>query len=93
MDITEAVNDPIFCSNPLIIVPKAKLWQYPMPTVNEILQSIKHSVQKLDLKWDYHQLQLIPASDQISIFVIHHGIYRYKRLIFVVSLNRKQNGD
>ena len=61
--------------------------RHPIPTVEEILQSMNGStvLSKLDLKWSYQQLQLTPKSREITNFAVHSGICRYKRLIFGVS--------
>ena len=40
---------------------------------------------KLDLKWGYHQIELDPASREITTFVTHKGLRRYKRLMFGIS--------
>ena len=58
-----------------------------IPTVDELLHSMNGSkvFSKLDLKWGYHQLELSQESPQITIFVTHKGLYRYKRLLFGVS--------
>lgn len=65
--------------------------RYPIPTVDEILQSMNGSAvfSKLDLKWGYHQLELTPESREIT-FAVHNGVYRYKRLIFGVSSASEQ---
>ena len=61
--------------------------RHPIPTVEEILQSMNGSTvfSKLDLKWGYHQLELTPKLREITNFAVHSGVYRYKRLIFGVS--------
>lgn len=66
--------------------------RYPIPNVDEILQSMNGSkvFSKLDIKWGYHQLELTPASCEITTFAIHNGVYRYKRLIFGVSSASEQ---
>ncbi|XP_041926472.1 uncharacterized protein K02A2.6-like isoform X1 [Alosa sapidissima] len=66
--------------------------RYPIPTVDEILQGMNGSMvfSKLDLKRGYHQLELTPASRQITTFAVHNGVYRYKRLIFGVSSASEQ---
>ncbi|KAA0709172.1 hypothetical protein E1301_Tti017617 [Triplophysa tibetana] len=66
--------------------------RYPIPTVDELLQSMNGSMvfSKLDLKWGYHQLELTPESRQITTFAVHNGVYRYKRLIFGVSSASEQ---
>ena len=40
---------------------------------------------KFNLKWGYHQLELSRESRQITTFMTHKGLYRYKRLLFGVS--------
>ena len=66
--------------------------RYPIPTVDELLHNMNGSkvFSKLDLKWGYHQLELSPESCQITTFVTHKGLYRYKRLLFGVSSASEQ---
>jgi len=66
--------------------------RYPIPTVDELLHNMNGSkvFSKLDLKWGYHQLELNPESRQITTFVTHKGLYRYKRLLFGVSSASEQ---
>ena len=61
--------------------------RYPIPTVDEVLQSLNQSTvfSKLDLKWGYHQLELHPDSRSITTFTTHGGLYQYKRLMFGIS--------
>lgn len=61
--------------------------RYPIPTVDEVLQSLNQSTMfsKLDLKWGYHQLELHPDSRSITTFTTHCGLYQYKRLMFGIS--------
>ena len=61
--------------------------RYPIPTVDEVLQSLNQSTvfSKLDLKWGYHQLELHPDSRSITTFTTHCGLYQYKRLMFGIS--------
>ena len=61
--------------------------RHPIPTVDEIMQSLNGSkvFTKLDLKWGYHQLELTPDSREITTFVTHCGLFRYKRLLFGVN--------
>ena len=72
---TRRANEAILCG------------RYPIPTVDELLHSMNGSkiFSKLDLKWGYHQLELSRESRQITTFVTHKGLYRYKRLLFGVS--------
>ena len=66
--------------------------RHPIPTVDEIMQSLNGSkiFSKLDLKWGYHQLELTPNSREITTFVTHCGLFRYKRLLFRVNSASKQ---
>ena len=61
--------------------------RYPIPTVDEVLQSLNQSTvfSKLHLKWDYHQLELHPDSTSITTFTTHCGLYQYKRLMFGIT--------
>ena len=61
--------------------------RYPIPTVDEVLQSLNQSTvfSKLDLKWGYHQLELHPNSRSITTFTTHCGLYQYKRLMFGIN--------
>ena len=61
--------------------------RYPIPTVDEVLQSLYQSTvfSKLDLKWGYHQLELHPDSRSITTFTTHSGLYQYKRLMFGIT--------
>lgn len=65
--------------------------QHPIPTVDEILQSLNGSkiFSKLDLRWAYHQLEVTPDSREIT-FVTHCGLFRYKRLLFRVNSASEQ---
>ncbi|XP_055999587.1 uncharacterized protein K02A2.6-like [Ostrea edulis] len=40
---------------------------------------------KLDLRWGYHRIELDEESREITTFVTHEGLYRYKRLMFGIS--------
>ena len=66
--------------------------RHPIPTVDEILQSLNGSkvFSKLDLRWGYHQLELTPDSREITTFVTHCGLFRYKRLLFGVNSASEQ---
>lgn len=63
--------------------------RHPIPTIDEIAQSISGSkvFSKLDLKWGYYQLEL---SREITTFATHCGLFRYKRLLFGVNSASKQ---
>ena len=66
--------------------------RHPIPTVDEIMKSLNGSkvFSKLDLKWGYHQLELTPDSREITTFVTHCGLFRYKRLLFGVNSASEQ---
>ena len=57
--------------------------RHPIPTVDEVLQSMNGSTvfSKMDLKWGYHQLERSPESHEITTFAVHAGLFRYKRLL------------
>ena len=61
--------------------------RHPIPTLEETLESLNGAAvfSKLDLKWGYHQVELAEDSRNITTFVTHNGIMRYKRLIFGLS--------
>ena len=61
--------------------------RYPIPTIEKILQDLIQSkvFSKLDVKWAYHQIVLAPDSRDITTFVTHNGLYRYKRLMFGIN--------
>ena len=60
--------------------------RYPIPTVN--LQGINGCgiFNKLDLKRGNDQLEITPESQEITMFAVCNRVYRYKRLIFSVSV-------
>ena len=61
--------------------------RYPIPTIDEVLQDMNRSkvFSKLDLRWGYHQIALSEESREITTFITHKGLYRYKRLMFGIS--------
>ena len=61
--------------------------RHPIPTVDEILQDMNGAsvFSKLDLRWGYHQIELAPKSREITTFITHKGLFRYKRLLFGAS--------
>ena len=58
--------------------------RHPIPTIEEVLHNLNGSTvfSKLDLRWGFHQIELDEESRQITTFVTHRGLYRYKRLMF-----------
>lgn len=61
--------------------------RHPIPTVDDVLYQLNGSTifSKLDLKWGFHQIELEEQSRNITTFVTHKGLYRYKRLMFGIS--------
>ena len=57
--------------------------RYPIPTVDEILQSLNSSTvfSKLDLRWGFHQLELDESSRDITTFAVNDRLHRYKRMM------------
>ena len=66
--------------------------RYPIPTVDEVLHTMKGSkvFSKLDLKWGYNQLELSPESREITTFATPDGLFRYKSLLFGVCSASEQ---
>ena len=62
--------------------------RHPIPTIEEVLYDLNGSTvfSKVDLKWGFHQVELAERSREITTFVTHGGLYRYKRLMFGVTL-------
>jgi len=58
--------------------------RHPVPTVEDLLHNINGSIvfSKLDLKWGFHQVMLDEASRDMTTFVTHRSLFRYKRLMF-----------
>ena len=61
--------------------------RYPIPTVDEVIQDLNQSkvFSKLDILLAYHQIELTPDSREITAFMTHKGVYRYKRLMFGIN--------
>ena len=55
---------------------------HPLPTIEEVLYDLNGSTvfSKLDLKWGFHHIELEAESCEITTFITHRGLYRYKRL-------------
>ena len=66
--------------------------RHPIPTVDEVLQAMNGATvfSKVDLRMGYHQLVLDQESREITTFVTHTGLYRYKRLFFGVNSATEQ---
>ena len=61
--------------------------RHQMPTVEELTSDLNGEkvFSKIDLTSEYHQLELTPESRSITTFSTHVGLFRYKRLNFVIS--------
>ena len=61
--------------------------KHPMPTMDDLIADLNGSTvfSKLDLSNAYHQLELGESSWHITIFAIHAGLFRYKRLLFGIN--------
>ncbi len=61
--------------------------RHPIPTIEDLLYQLNGSTvfTKLDLRWGFHQIELDTESRNITTFVTHRGIYRYKRLMFGIA--------
>ncbi|XP_055914211.1 uncharacterized protein K02A2.6-like [Eupeodes corollae] len=60
---------------------------YPLPTFDTLMTKLKGAqfLSRLDLKNAYHQLELTEDSREITTFITHKGLFRYKRLLFGVN--------
>ncbi|XP_064469649.1 uncharacterized protein K02A2.6-like [Ornithodoros turicata] len=58
-----------------------------LPHIEEMLNSLSEATvfSKLDLASAYHQLQLDEQSREITTFITHEGLYRFKRVCFGLS--------
>jgi hypothetical protein len=58
--------------------------RHPIPTVEEMLSDMSQAAlfSKLDLKWGFHQIELSEKSRDVTTFVTHKGLFRFKRLLF-----------
>lgn len=61
--------------------------RHPIPNVDDVLHEMKCSevFSKIDLKYGYHQLDLDEESRSVTTFVVHCGLYGYKRLFFGIN--------
>ncbi|GBM26819.1 Transposon Ty3-I Gag-Pol polyprotein [Araneus ventricosus] len=57
---------------------------YPLPRMDDILQSVKHTtfMSTIDLKLGYHQINVHPADRDKTAFVCPFGTFRFKRMSF-----------
>lgn len=58
--------------------------RHPLPTFDEIMPYLEgcRFFSKIDLVKAFHQIELAPASREITTFVTPNAYYRYKRLMF-----------
>ena len=56
---------------------------FPIPTLDELLMQFNNCkiFSKLDLNNGYHQISLHPKSRELTTFITHEGLFRYKRLV------------
>lgn len=61
--------------------------RHPIPTIEEVLYDLNGATvfSKLDMKWGFHQIVLSEGSREITTFVTHRALYRYKRLGFGIN--------
>ena len=61
--------------------------RHPMPTIDEVLYELYVCTvfSKLDMKWEFHQIELDEESRGITTFTTRHGLYRYKRSMYGVA--------
>ena len=61
--------------------------RYPLPKIDELISELRNAkyFSQLDLASAYHQMLLHPKSRNLTAFITHNGVYRYKRLCFGLS--------
>ena len=61
--------------------------KYPLPTIEELTAQFHGSTtfSKLDLRQGYLQVPLHPESRNLTAFITHKGVFRYKRMAFGLS--------
>nr|XP_054765813.1 uncharacterized protein K02A2.6-like [Lytechinus pictus] len=57
---------------------------YPLPDIGELFSELEGSTvfSKMDLASAYHQLELDEESRDLTAFITHDGLYRFKRVCF-----------
>lgn len=60
---------------------------YTLPTFDAFMTKLRGAklFSRLDLKWAYQQIELHESSRDITTFITHKGLFRYKRLMFGIS--------
>ncbi|XP_041360993.1 uncharacterized protein K02A2.6-like [Gigantopelta aegis] len=61
--------------------------RYPLPNIDEMISEMHGATHfsKLDLKSAYHQLELVESSRDLTAFITHEGLFRFKRVCFGLS--------
>ena len=86
--VVPKANGDVWLCDDLRCVNKATIpMRHPIPRMEELLHdtSCSRVFSKLDLKWGNHQIELHPESWNVTTFVTHCRLYRYKRLPFGVN--------
>ncbi len=85
--VPKGQNDIRLCIDMRLANESVKRVRHFIPTIDEVLQDFNQSrvFSKLDIKWAYHQIELLPESREITTFITHKGLYRYKRLLFGIT--------
>lgn len=60
---------------------------YPLPSFESFMTKIRGAkiFSRLDLESAYHQVELHESSREITTFITHKGLFRYKRLMFGIN--------
>lgn len=55
-----------------------------IPTVDEVTEGLNESTvfSKLDLRWGFNRIELHEDSRNVTTFIAHDGLFRYRRLTF-----------
>jgi len=90
--VPKAKGDIRLCVDMRVANESIERVRHPIPTTDEILQTMNGSTvfSKLDLKMGYHQLELEDDSRDITTFTCSAGLYRYKRLSFGINSASEQ---
>jgi transposase InsO family protein len=81
-------NQIRICGNYKLTANKVlKLEQYPIPTFEDLVQSLQggQHFTKLDLSHAYHQLELEPQARKYTTINTHRGLFQYRRLPFGIA--------
>ena len=64
-----------------------KVEQYPLPTLEDLLQELEggEKFSKLDLSHAYHQIELAPEARKYTTVNTHRGLFEYTRLPFGIA--------